>query len=169
MPYEAFETAAQSYYAVEGRQKDVLTLIDFTKPSTDRRLWVIDMAAGKVLYNTHVAHGRGSGDNYATSFSNISGSNQSSLGVYLTENTYIGRNGYSLVINGLEAGVNDNAKARAVVIHGAQYANPEVIEAQGRLGRSLGCPALPVALAKEVIDVIKEGSVLYIYGSNDKI
>ncbi len=181
--YEAFEAAMESYdrvastasngaHATNGadgsgaacRRKDILTLIDFTKPSTEPRLWVIDMAARRVLITSHVAHGRGSGDNFATSFSNESGSHKSSLGVYLTENTYNGGNGYSLVLNGLEPGVNDNAKSRAVVVHGADYADPALAAVQGRLGRSLGCPALPRAVTREVIDTIKDGSVLYIYG-----
>ncbi len=169
VPFEAFEAAAQHYYAVEERQKEVLTLIDFTAPSSQERLWVIDMEAGQVLYHTHVAHGRGSGELYAEKFSNVSGSHQSSLGTYLTQGTYQGRNGYSLVIDGLEKGLNDRAKERAVVVHGAPYADPGVIASTGRLGRSLGCPALPPGVSREIIDTIKGGSVLYIYGRNDKV
>ena len=164
--FDAFEQAFEGYGEIPGKKREVLTLIDFSKPSTAERLYVIDLARRKMLFVSHVSHGRNSGDNYATSFSNRSGSHQSSLGFYLTENTYIGRNGYSLVLNGLEPGVNDNAKARAVVMHGAAYANPSVIAAQGRLGRSFGCPALPEALNREVIDAIKGGSVLYIYAGN---
>lgn len=161
--YRAFRRAVEGFYKIPDRRKDILTFIDFSKPSTDKRLWVIDMARRTVLFNSHVAHGRNSGGNYATSFSNASGSYQSSLGFYLTENAYNGGNGYSLVIDGLEPGINDNARARAVVIHGAAYANPSVIASAGRLGRSLGCPALPEAITRDVIDTIKDGSVLYIY------
>lgn len=163
--FEAFAKAVAAYDTTVERRRDVLTLIDFTKPSTEKRLWVIDMAARCVLFNTHVAHGQGSGDNYATRFSNRSGSHASSLGLYLTGDTYQGGNGYSLLLNGLDPGVNDNARARSIVVHGADYADPSVIASAGRLGRSWGCPALPRALTKPIIDVIKEGSVLYIYGS----
>ena len=164
--FDAFEQAFEGYNEIDGKAKEVLTLIDFTKPSTAERMYVIDIPRRKILFITHVAHGRNSGENYATSFSNRSGSHQSSLGFYLTDNTYIGRNGYSLMLDGLEPGINDNARARAVVIHGAAYANPAVVASQGRLGRSLGCPALPEAVNRKVIDAIKGGSVLYIYAGN---
>ena len=126
----------------------------------------IDMKNKKLLYTSVVSHGKNSGGNYATSFSNKNGSYKSSLGFYLTENTYQGRNGYSLVLNGLEKGINDQAKQRAIVMHGAAYANPNITASAGRLGRSLGCPALPQALAKPIIDTIKKGSVLFIYANN---
>jgi hypothetical protein len=161
--YALFEHAYSGYNRIAGKHKAILTLIDFTKPSTDKRLYVLDLDRQKLLFETHVAHGRNSGENYATSFSNRNGSYQSSLGFYLTENTYIGKNGYSLVLNGLEPNINDNAKARAVVVHGAAYADPAVARAQGRLGRSLGCPALPLAVSRKVIDTIKDGSVLFVY------
>lgn len=162
----AFREAVAGYHRIEQKTKPIMTLIDFTKPSTEKRLFVFDMEQKKMLFSSVVAHGRNSGANYATSFSNKYGSYQSSLGFYLTENTYQGKNGYSLVLNGLEKGINDRAKERAIVMHGAAYANPSTI-ASGRLGRSLGCPALPQALAKPVIDTIKKGSVLFIY-ANDK-
>jgi len=127
---------------------------------------VIDMENYKVLYHTIVSHGRNSGEKFATSFSNRHGSFQSSLGFYLTENTYQGGNGYSLRLDGLEKGINDQAKARAVVIHGADYCSEEVIRSTGRLGRSYGCPALPRKLTKPIINTIKEGSLLYIYANN---
>ena len=163
---EAFEKACDGYEKIGNKQKEVLTLIDFTKPSTEERMFVIDMRQRKVLFKTHVAHGQNSGENYATSFSNRNGSHQSSLGFYLTGNTYIGKKGYSLKLNGLETGINDNAFVRGVVIHAAAYANPSVIAGQGRLGRSHGCPALPEALNRPVIDAIKDGSVLFIYADN---
>jgi hypothetical protein len=162
---EAFDLAAEGYFnRTPGRRRDVLTIIDFTKPSTEPRLWVIDVPGRRVLFHTWVAHGQGSGDNYATRFSNLHGSHQSSLGLYLTGETYNGGNGYSLLLEGLDPGVNDNARSRSVVIHGAPYADPSVIARSGRLGRSWGCPALPPSLTRPIIDSIKEGSVLYIFG-----
>lgn len=165
--YHAFEQAYIGYKKINTKKKDILTIIDFSKPSTEERMYVIDMKNKALLHVTHVSHGKNSGGNYATSFSNVKGSNKSSLGFFLTENTYQGRNGYSLVLNGLEKGINDKAKERAIVIHGAAYSNPAFIASVGRLGRSQGCPALPQAINKEVINVIKDGSVLFIY-ANDK-
>ena len=164
--YQAFEQAYEGYTKIEGIKKHILTLIDFSKPSTEERLYVLDMEHRRMLYLSHVAHGRNSGDNFATSFSNKEGSYKSSLGFYLTENTYQGRNGYSLVLNGLEEGINDKAKERAIVIHGAAYCNPNFIGNVGRLGRSFGCPALPEALNEVIIDTIKDGSLLYIYADD---
>lgn len=164
VPFEAFCRAVEGYIDTPERRRDVLTIIDFTMPSTAERLWVIDMSSGQVLFKTYVAHGQGSGGNYATVFSNRSGSHQSSLGLYLTGATYNGGNGYSLLLDGLEPGVNDNARSRAIVVHGAAYADPSVIASAGRLGRSWGCPALPLDVTRPIIDTIKEGSVLYIYG-----
>lgn len=161
----AFREAVAGYHRIKEKTKPIMALIDFTKPSTEERLFVFDMEKKKIIYSSVVAHGRNSGANYATSFSNEYGSYKSSLGFYLTENTYQGKNGYSLVLNGLEKGINDRARERAIVIHGAAYANPSTI-ASGRLGRSLGCPALPQALAKPIIDTIKKGSVLFIYADN---
>lgn len=163
--FTAFLQAWEGYSKISGIRKEILTLIDFTKPSTEKRLYVIDVRNRQLLHVCHVAHGRNSGENYATSFSNRSGSHQSSLGFYLTDNTYMGGNGYSLRLDGLEKGINDKARERAVVIHGAAYANYS--PGMARLGRSLGCPALPTALNREIIDIIKDGSVLFIY-ANDK-
>ncbi len=164
--YTAFNEAVNGYNRILLKKKEILTLIDFTKPSTEERLYVLDMKNNKMLYSSYVSHGRNSGNNYATSFSNENGSYKSSLGFYLTENTYVGKNGYSLVLDGLEEGINDHAKERAIVIHGAPYSDPSVIKKDGRLGRSLGCPALPPAISKEVINTIKDGSILYIYADN---
>lgn len=163
--YDAFKQAYIGYNNVNELNKDIITLIDFTKPSTQERLYVLDMKNRKLLYSSLVSHGKNSGENYATSFSNKNGSNKSSLGFYLTESTYQGKNGYSLVLNGLEKGINDRAKERAIVIHGAPYANPSVL-ASGRLGRSQGCPALPQAVSKFIINTIKDGTLLYIYANN---
>lgn len=163
---EIFRRAYDGYCRITDRRRDILTLVDFTKPSSSERLLVLDMAAHKLLYHSLVAHGRNSGDLYATRFSNRPESHQSSLGFYLTEGTYIGSNGYSLRLNGLEKGINDNALARAIVIHGAAYADPSVCRGGRRLGRSWGCPALPPALNRPIIDTIKEGSVLYIHAED---
>ena len=161
----AFRQAVAGYHRIEGKKKSILTLIDFTQPSTEKRLFVFDMEQKKMLYSSVVSHGRNSGENYATSFSNEVGSYKSSLGFYLTGSTYQGKNGYSLLLDGLEKDINDRARERAIVVHGAAYANPSVCRS-GRLGRSLGCPALPQALAKPIINTIKGGSVLFIYANN---
>lgn len=161
--WQAFRQAVTGYYRIEGKRREVLTLIDFSLPSTAKRLFVFDMAQHRLLYSSVVAHGKNSGENYATSFSNEYGSYKSSLGFYLTASTYQGRNGYSLILDGLEKGINDRARERAIVVHGAAYANPSVASRGGRLGRSFGCPALPQELSRPIIDAIKGGSVMYIY------
>lgn len=166
LKFEAFEIAMAGYENLSLRNRDIITVIDFTLPSTDKRLYVIDLKNKKLLFHSIVSHGRNSGEKYATSFSNRHGSYQSSLGFYVTEHTYQGGNGYSLVLNGLEKGINDQAKPRAVVIHGADYASQRIIEATGRLGRSYGCPALPRELAKPIINTIKDGTMLFIYADN---
>lgn len=149
---------------ISGRQ-DLLTVIDYSLPSTEPRLWVLDLEHGKVLFHELVAHGRGSGANYATSFSNEPNSLQTSLGLFLTGATYQGGNGYSLRLRGLDKGLNDLAEARAIVMHGAWYVSPEQARSQGRLGRSWGCPALSERVAPEVIDAIKGGTFLFSYAS----
>ncbi len=151
---------------VSGRS-DVLTLLDYSLPSTEPRLWVLDLAHGKVLFHELVAHGSGSGDNYATRFSNLEGSEQTSLGLFRTRDTYEGGNGYSLKLEGLDAGVNDRALERKIVMHGAWYVSAEQIRRYGRLGRSWGCPALPVEAAHRVIDAIKGGSFVFAYSAAD--
>jgi len=145
----------------------LLTLIDYSLPSTSPRLWVLDLAHGRVLFHELVAHGAGSGDNYATRFSNTDQSRQSSLGLFLTGGTYEGGNGYSLKLSGLEAGVNDLAEQRHIVMHGAWYVSADHAQRFGRLGRSWGCPALPVESAHAVIDTIKGGSFLYAYAAGE--
>ena len=165
--FPAFQQALQGYAKYMGHgHNSLLVLIDFTKPSTEKRFCVVDLGQEKVLFSSHVAHGRASGENYAISFSNQPGSHKSSLGFYRTGNTYIGKNGYSLLLDGLEQGINDKARKRAIVIHGADYADPNILKKQNRLGRSLGCPALPPAISSQIIDTIKNGSLLYIYGKN---
>lgn len=144
--------------------RQLLTIIDYSKPSSERRLWVINVRNSSVLYNTWVSHGKNSGQTYATSFSNQPGSLQSSYGVFLTtDEPYIGDNGYSLRLVGLEPGINDNAYRRAIVVHGAWYANPDVLNEYGQLGRSWGCPAVSNKLAKPLIDTIKQRTVVFAY------
>jgi hypothetical protein len=141
----------------------LLTVIDYSKASTEPRLWVLDLARERVLFEERVAHGQGSGDNYATRFSNLDGSHQTSLGLFRTADTYVGTNGYSLRLDGLEPGVNDRARERAIVMHGAPYVSEGNVRALGRLGRSHGCPALRPAIARKVIDTIKDGSLVFAY------
>ena len=143
-----------------------LTVIDFSLPSTAKRIWIIDMEDGLILHHGFVSHGRNSGELMAQKFSNVNSSYMSSLGFYLTGETYQGKHGYSLRLDGLEKGFNDNARERAIVIHGADYARENFIKQTGRLGRSLGCPALPDEIANDVIDMIKEQSLLFIYGKD---
>ena len=140
-----------------------LAVIDYSLPSTQRRLWVFDLQRTTLLYTEHVAHGRGTGENMARQFSNRDGSHQSSLGLFRTSETYVGGNGYSLRMDGLESGVNDNARERLIVMHGADYVDPQQAVRQGRLGRSYGCPAVRQAVAREVIDILKGGQLLFAY------
>jgi hypothetical protein len=143
--------------------KNIVSIVDFSKPSTQKRLYVIDLNNGKILFNTWVAHGHNSGNEYANQFSNLPESHQSSLGFYITMDTYIGGNGYSLRLKGCEKGINDKAFERAIVIHGADYVSGRFINYKGELGRSYGCPAIPTELSKKIIDVIKNGSCLFLY------
>ena len=166
LKYAAFEQAMQGYQTLKPKRDQVLTVIDFTLPSSEKRMVVLDMEHKKVLFHSLVSHGKNSGDKYARSFSNRNGSHQSSLGFFETEGTYQGGNGYSLVLNGLEKGINDQAKARAVVVHGANYCSEDFVRSTGRLGRSYGCPALPRELTKPIINTIKNGSLLFIYANN---
>lgn len=157
---EAAECAAASGSVAPAKR---LAVIDYSRPSTEPRLWVFDLQHARLLYAEHVAHGRGSGENFANAFSNLESSHQSSLGLFATAETYVGGNGYSLRMEGLEPGINDLARARAIVMHGAPYVDPAQALRQGRLGRSLGCPALRLAIANEVIDTLKEGQLLFAY------
>ncbi len=145
-----------------------LTVIDYSIPSTQKRMWVFDVEQPGLLYAEHVAHGQGSGENMANRFSNIDGSHQTSLGLFRTAETYVGGNGYSLRMDGLEPGVNDNARDRLIVIHGAPYVNPDQAQRQGRLGRSYGCPALRPQVAREVIDTIKDDQLVFAYYPDDR-
>ena len=146
--------------------KPVLTVIDYSKNSLTKRLWVFDMRNNRTLFNTWVSHGRNSGGINSTSFSNTNGSLKSSVGVFQTESTYTGKNGYSLRIMGLERGINDAAYSRAIVVHGAAYANGNLVRTNTGLGRSWGCPAVDTRLAGPIINTIKNKSIIFAYGND---
>ena len=168
---DTLETCLIGYLNLKRRnmiKKDgLLVLIDYRKPSTEKRFFVVDLKKRKILFKSLVAHGRNSGEQMACSFSNRPGSYKSCLGFFITGEPYVNKHGYSLNIIGVEPGINDKAEKRRIVIHGADYVSKQFIKKYGRLGRSLGCPALPNNLAKPVIDTIKNGSCLFIFG-NDK-
>lgn len=150
-------------YAQLSHNNDIITIIDFNLPSDKKRLWTIDVNSGKVLIHSLVAHGKNSGIKKAQKFSNTPQSFQSSLGFYLTANSYFGKHGYSLRLKGIEKDINDKAFERAIVVHSADYVSEDFIKANGRLGRSYGCPALPKHINKKFINTTKEGSLLFIY------
>lgn len=158
----ALESAQRAVERGEA-EASTLTVIDFSRPSTERRLWVIDLRTRELLFEEHVSHGRNSGHNVPTSFSNEEGSYKSSLGLFRAAEGYYGKHGYSLRLDGLEKGFNDRARERAIVVHGAAYVNPAIAKKQGRLGRSLGCPALRPAITRQLIDAVKEGGLLFAY------
>ena len=163
---ETFTQALSGFYDLKSRglvSKNILTIIDFSLSSTTKRLWIIDMSSNTVLLNSLVAHGINSGLEYADSFSNKGNSNKSSLGFFATGEKYIGKNGLSLKLDGLEKGTNDHARSRAVVVHGAYYANADILYTQNYLGRSQGCPAVPEKLNSKIIEIIKNKSCLFIY------
>ncbi len=163
---ECFSKAYIGYINLKNQgkiKKDLLTVVDFSKSSNTKRLWIIDMATKTVLYNTLVSHGRNSGNEFATAFSNEANSYKSSLGFYATGEIYTGKHGASLRLDGLEKGINSNARSRAVVIHAADYVSEDFAKRHTRIGRSLGCPALPNELNKEVINLIQGKSCLFIY------
>jgi hypothetical protein len=164
--HEIFAQALKGYYLLKEKglvKKNIVTLIDFSLSSNSKRLWVIDLATNTVLFQSLVAHGRNTGEEFAKNFSNSAQSFKSSLGFYTTGEIYTGKHGMSLKLDGLEKGVNDNARSRGVVIHGADYVSNTFIKNNKRLGRSQGCPALPEELSKAIIDVIKDKSCLFIY------
>jgi len=167
LSHEAFSYGLQGYMDLlsvgEIKNDHVLSIVDFSLPSSKKRLFVIDLSTGKLLFNTFVSHGRNSGTEMATEFSNDPNSNKSSLGFYITGNTYKGEHGYSLRLDGKEKGINDNAQERSIVMHAADYVNEAVVKAKGYLGRSLGCPAVPPGLHKAIINTIKDGTCLFLY------
>lgn len=166
--FEVFEKAFRGFQNLKKSGKlrpgqDVLSVCDFSLSSNKKRLWVIDLGEKKVLFNTLVAHGKGTGEEFATNFSNTENSHQSSLGFYVTEQTYNGDNGYSLRLFGMDRGYNDAALERCIVMHGAKYVSEDFIKSEKRLGRSWGCPAVPTSLAKPIINTIKNQTCLFIY------
>lgn len=169
--FESFSEALKGYYKLKEKglvKKEILTLVDFSLSSNTKRLWVIDLATNTVLFQSLVAHGRNTGEEFATNFSNRTSSFQSSLGFYVTGEVYNGKHGLSLKLDGVEKGTNCNARSRAVVIHGADYVSESFIKQHKRLGRSQGCPALPNELTQPIINTIKEQSVLFIYHPSRK-
>jgi hypothetical protein len=144
-----------------------LTIADYSQSSTNKRLYVIDLFEGRVLFNTYVSHGKNSGSEYATSFSNSRNSNKTSLGFMITAETYKGKAGYSLKLDGLENGINDNVRERYVVMHGSRFVNDRRIYEKGTIANSLGCPAIPSTESRQVIDVIKGGSCFFSYSPDE--
>jgi hypothetical protein len=167
---EAFQYAIEGYKnlktAGELTNDRILSIVDFSLPSSQKRLFIIDIISGKLLFNTFVSHGRNSGAAMATRFSNSPESFQSSLGFYITGDTYRGEHGYSLKLEGMEKGINDNALMRRIVVHGANYVNEKIVAQKGYIGRSLGCPAIPDRLKTAIINVIRDGSCLFLYSPN---
>ncbi|WP_269234772.1 murein L,D-transpeptidase catalytic domain family protein [Flavobacterium flavigenum] len=163
---KTFTEALKGFYLLKEKgviQKDILTLIDFSLSSNLKRLWVIDLSSNTILFQSLVAHGMNTGEEFASAFSNVNSSFKSSLGFYATGEIYQGKHGASLRLDGLERGINDQARKRGVVMHGADYVSESFIRAHKRLGRSQGCPAVPVELTDDIIQTIKGKSCLYIY------
>ena len=169
---EAYQLALKGFEKLKTEGKllnsSILTIIDFSQSSSRKRMYVIDLVKKALLFNTYVAHGRNTGEEYAEKFSNESGTFKSSLGFYITKNMATGAKvGLSLVLQGMESGFNDKALQREIIIHGANYATESFIQKNGRLGRSLGCPSLPPDLIRPVAETIKEGTCLFIYYHDD--
>jgi hypothetical protein len=172
MNYEVFRYGMIGFYSLksEGKLSDrnLVSFIDFTKPSTEKRFYTVDLNSRSVKFHSLVSHGRNTGENMATAFSNRQHSNQSSLGFYITGETYVGSKGYSMRLDGADGTYNSNMRDRAVVMHDAEYVSEEWIRKYGRLGRSQGCPALPTGVAKDVIDTIKNKTVIFAYFNDQK-
>jgi len=161
------------FYAFKGYQyllsenklanPDYITICDYSQSSAHKRLYVIDIKQKKLLYNTYVSHGKNSGEEFATSFSNLNNSHKSSLGFMVTGETYRGRAGFALRFDGVEPGINDRVRARGVVLHGSRYVNEERIDEKGFVGRSFGCPAVPMEFYRDIIETIKDGSCFFVY------
>lgn len=167
LDYEVFQKAVTGYYNLKQNNKlspksTIITVIDFNKPSTVKRMWIVDLAKKQLVLNTWVAHGQGSGDDMATQFSDNNNSHQSSLGFYVTNEVYYGKHGRSLKLDGMDAGFNTNARARAVVMHAANYVCENTIKQLGRLGRSHGCPAVSPEVSNKIIDLVKGKNMLFV-------
>ena len=167
LDFNVFKSAMDGYNSIELTNKKLLSIIDYSKPSTEKRFFIIDVENRKLLYNTLVAHGKKSGYVNATKFSNKYGSHKSSLGFFRTGNSYYGKRGYSLQLEGLEKGINDNARRRGIVIHGANYVDERLANGNGVIGRSWGCPSVSKKLSKEIINLLRGGSLLYIYADDE--
>lgn len=161
--YQAFEQGLKGMNQVENRSNNILTVVDFSKPSNEKRLYILDMDKKEVLLSSFVSHGKGTGDLYARSFSNKEGTLKSSNGFFLTGESYDGKNGYSMRLYGLEPGRNNNAYARTLVVHAARYADESFLEKYGRLGRSKGCLAVPRKINAKIIEMIRGGSICYVH------
>jgi hypothetical protein len=172
MNYDVFRYGMIGFYSLQqdGKLNDsnLVSFIDFTKPSTEKRFYTVDLNSRTVKFHSLVSHGRNTGENIAKSFSNTPNSNQSSLGFYITGETYVGSKGYSMRLDGMDGEYNSNMRNRAVVMHDAEYVSEEWIKKYGRLGRSQGCPALPKAIAKTVINTIKDKSLIFAYYNDAK-
>jgi hypothetical protein len=172
LDYSIFKLGMIGYYSLDFKgelnKQNIISVIDFSKPSTEKRFYTIDLKRQKVLYHTYVAHGKNTGENMANDFSNRPHSNQSSLGFYLTGETYVGSKGYSLRLDGQDPSFNDNMRKRAVVMHAADYVSEYWVKRYGRLGRSQGCPALPNELSRDVINTIKGKTVIFAYYPDDE-
>lgn len=169
---DVFKLAIKGLHKLEedGRIKNpgIVTIADYSQSSNKKRLYVIDLKNKKLLFNTYVAHGRNTGDEFASSFSNVEGSYKSSLGFYVTGEPIMGpKTGYSLILRGVEAGFNDNARNRQIIVHAADYASEHFIKQYGRLGRSFGCPVVPPEMNNEIIETIKYGTCLFIYNPDN--
>lgn len=164
---DAFEKAYKGFKLLQEKnllkKSNLLTIVDYSLPSVQKRLFVLEITSGKILFHSLVAHGRNSGREYATDFSNAGESHKTSLGFFITQGTYRGGNGYSLKLKGCESGINCNALNRAIVMHGAGYVSERFIRQNGYLGRSYGCPSVPVEISRKIIDVIKNGSCMFLY------
>lgn len=171
MDLDVFKKALTGYFNIKAQNNlaqnsSVITVVDFSKSSREKRMWIIDLLNNRLLLNTWVAHGQGSGNDMATSFSDTNESHQSSLGFYLADDVYVGKHGRSLRLDGLDQGFNTNARSRGVVVHAAEYVSAGTIAAIGRLGRSFGCPAVSPAVIDQVINTIKGKSVFFINGNS---
>ncbi|QJD98288.1 murein L,D-transpeptidase catalytic domain family protein [Mucilaginibacter robiniae] len=172
LDYTVFQKALTGYYNLKGENKladnsSVITIVDFDKSSSSKRMWIVDVLKRQLVLNTWVAHGQGSGDLFANRFSNNADSHESSLGFYVTDDVYMGKHGRSLHLDGMDKGFNSNARSRAIVLHSAAYVCQSTINQIGRLGRSFGCPAVSPEVSNQIIDLIKGKNMLYIHANNN--